>query len=161
MSCKLEEELTAYVDGELTPADAKTVRAHLAECADCRSTEALVRRTVQTLEALPAFEPSLGLRRALLNRLDAVPAPLAERFRGWLRPGLLVPSAAGLLAAGLVALYVAGPGAQKNLPAELQDGAALDVAMNFEVVSDYELLGLESPDDVEVVARLDELEGRP
>ena len=161
MSCKLEEELTAYVDGELDPSDARTVRAHLAGCADCRATEALLRRTVQVLEALPAFEPSLGLRRAVLNRVDTTRAPFAERFRGWLRPGVLVPSAFGLLAAGLVALLVAGPGAQKNLPAELQDGAALDVAMNFDVASDFELLGLESPDDVEVVARLDELEGRP
>jgi anti-sigma factor RsiW len=161
MSCKLEEELTAYVDGELNQAEAKTVRAHLTECADCRSTEALLRRTLQTLAALPAFEPSLGLRRTVLGRLDAVRTPFGERFRGWLRPGVLLPSTVGLLAAGVVALFVAGPASQKNLPAELQDGAALDVAMNYDVVSNYEVLGLESPDDIEVVARLDELEGRP
>jgi anti-sigma factor RsiW len=159
MSCKLEEELTAYVDGELDPSSARTVRAHLAGCADCRATEALLRHTVQVLAALPAFEPSLGLRRAVLHRVDATTAPWAERFRGWLRPGVLVPSTFGLLAAGFLALLVAGP--RKNLPAELQDGAALDVAMNFEVASDYELLGLDTPDDIEVVARLDELEGRP
>ncbi len=161
MSCKLQEELTAYVDEELTPAEAKTVRAHLAACADCRSTEALLRRTVRSLEDLPAFEPSLGLRRAVLDRLDTVPSPPVQRFRGWLRPGVLVPSAAGLLAAGVLAFFVAGPGARKNLPPELLDGTALDVAMNFEVASDYELLGLESPDDIEVVAHLEELEGRP
>jgi anti-sigma factor RsiW len=160
MSCKVEEELTAYVDGELTPEETKTVRAHLAGCADCQSTEALLRRTLHSLEALPAFEPSLGLRRSVLNRLDAVPAPFRERFRAWLRPGVLLPAAA-LLAAGVVALLLAGPGARRGLPSELQEGAALDVAMNFDVVSNYEVLGLETPDDVEVVAQLDTLEGRP
>jgi anti-sigma factor RsiW len=161
MSCKLEEEMTAYVDGELGAAEAETVRTHLTGCADCRATEALLRRTLLTLKALPAFEPSLGLRRSVLGRLDAVPAPFGERLKGWLRPGVVFPSTVGLLAAAAVALYVAGPGAKKNLPAELQDSTALDVAMNFDVASDYDVLGLESPDDVEVVARLDELEGRP
>jgi anti-sigma factor RsiW len=160
MSCKVEAELTAYLDGELTPVAAKAVQAHLPGCADCRATEALLRRTLETLSALPAFEPSMGLRRSVLNGLDSVPAPLTERFRRWLRPSVLVPSAAGLLAAGAVAFYL-GPFGHRGLPQELQDGAALDVAMNYDVVANYDVLGLDNPDDVEVVAQLDELEGRP
>ena len=160
MSCNLENELTAWVDGELSPQAAATVRTHLAGCADCRATEALLRRTVLTLEALPAFEPSLSMRREVLHQLDAA-RPLAERLRALLRPGVLVPSAAGLLAAGAVAVLLVSPNSNARLPSELQEGAALDVAMNYEVASDYEVLGLESPDDVEVVAQLQELEGRP
>jgi anti-sigma factor RsiW len=160
MSCKVEAELTAYLDGELNPIAAKAVQAHLVGCADCQATEALLRRTLVTLSALPAFEPSLGLRRSVLNGLDSVPAPLAERWRRWLRPSVLVPSAAGLLAAGAVAFYL-GPFGHHGLPSELQDGAALDVAMNYDVVANYDVLGLDNPDDVEVVARLEELEGRP
>jgi anti-sigma factor RsiW len=160
MSCRVKEELTAYVDGELAPEETKTVRAHLAGCADCRSTEALLRRTLHTLEALPAFEPSLGLRRTVLNRLDGLPAPFPERMRAWVRPLVLLPSA-GLLAALVVAVLLARPGARGGLPPELQEGAALDVAMNYDVVSNYDVLGLETPDDVEVVAQLDTLEGRP
>ena len=161
MSCKLEAELTAYVDEELDAVQAKTVHAHLTGCADCRATEALLRRTVEVLGTLPAFEPSVGLRRTVLSRLDAAPPSLGERLRAWLRPGVLFPSTVGLLAAAAVALYIAGPGAKKNLPSELQDSTALDVAMNFDVATDYDVLGLDSPEDVEVVARLDELEGRP
>ena len=161
MSCNLEAELTAYVDGELSPAQTTAVRLHLGTCADCRSTEALLRRTVQTLEALPSFEPSLALRRSVLHQVEAIPAPLRQRLGSWLKPTVLVPSVTGLLTAGVLAVLVAKHGAQPTLPLELQDGTALDLAMNYDVVANYEVLDLESPDDVDVVAHLQELEGRP
>ena len=160
MSCKLETELTAYLDGELAPAEVSAVRAHLAVCADCRSTEALLRDTLRTLEALPAFEPSAGLRRTVLQRLDGQPASFGERLRALLRPGVLLPSGAALLAAGVVAVLLASPG-RRGLPTELQETGALEVAMNYELLRDYEVLGLESPEDVEVVAQLEQLERRP
>ena len=161
MSCNLHAELTAYVDGELSPAETAAVRLHLSSCADCRSTEALLRRTLQTLEALPSFEPSLGLRRTVLHEVEAVPPGFRQRLGSWLTPTVLVPSATGLLTAVVLAVLVAKHGAQPALPPELQDTTALDLAMNYDVVANYDLLDLESPDDVEVVAHLQELEGRP
>lgn len=158
MSCNVEAELTAYVDGELEAAQASTVRSHLLLCADCRATEALLRQTVHTLAALPAFEPSFGLRRTVLQQVDAAGTPLRQRLRRWLRPAVLVP--AGLVTASAVAL-LAVQALRPSLPPELQDGARLDVAMNYDVVANYDILGLDEPDDVEVVARLQELEGRP
>ena len=160
MSCELETELTAYLDGELAPEKTATVRAHLAGCAACRSTETLLRGTLLALEALPAFEPSAGLRRTVLNRLDGLPRPLGERLRMVLRPGVLLPSAAALVSAGVVAGLLASPSVRRGLPTELQDGRTLDVAMNYEVLRNYEVLGLDRPDDVDVVAQLDQLEGR-
>jgi len=62
--------------------------------------------------------------------------------------------------AGAVAI-LAVQALRPSLPPELQDGARLDVAMNYDVVANYDLLGLDEPDDVEVVAHLQELEGRP
>jgi anti-sigma factor RsiW len=158
MSCNVEVELTAYVDGELPPPEAAAVRAHLAGCPDCRSTEALLRQTVQTLETLPAFEPSAALRQGVLRDVDALPLPLRQRLGHWLRPAVLVPS--GLLAAGAVAV-LAVSALRPGLPSNLPDGAALDVAMNYDVVANYDVLGLDSEEDVEVVAHLQELEGRP
>ncbi len=159
MSCNLEMELTAYVDGELGPTEASAVRAHLVGCADCRSTEALLRQTVQTLATLPDFEPSLGLRRSVLTEVEATPAPLGVGLSRWLRPAVLVPS--GVLLASALAFVLTTHGGRPGLPTELQDGAALDVAMNYDVVANYDVLGLDAPDDVEVVAHLQELEGRP
>jgi anti-sigma factor RsiW len=158
MSCKLEAELTAYVDGELAAPQASAVRAHLLLCADCRTTELLLRQTVHRLAALPSFEPSIGLRRTVLQKVDAAPAPWGQRLRRWLRPAVLVP--AGLVTAGAMAL-LAAQALRPSLPPDLKDGAGLDVAMNFDVVANYDILGLDEPDDVEVVAHLQELEGRP
>jgi anti-sigma factor RsiW len=154
MSCKFEAELTAYLDGELNPAATAAVRAHLAGCADCRATEGLLRSTVETLRTLPAFEPSGDLRRNVLTRLDRLPPALGARLRAVLRPVVLVPSALALVAAALVLQ------ARTTPSSELLDGAGLAVAMNFEVANDYEVLGLDSPEDVEVVAHLQELEAR-
>jgi anti-sigma factor RsiW len=160
MSCEQEVELTAYVDGELAPAAQSAIREHLAGCASCRSTEALLRRAVETLATLPAFEPSRDLRRRVLTRVGRAPSAGGDRLRTLFRSRAFVPSVAGLAAAALVALLLVGPGRQA-LPPGLDDSVALGVAMNFEVVSDYEVLGLDGPDDLEVVAHLEELEGRP
>ena len=94
MSCGFEEDLTAYVDGELPPARREEVTAHLDTCAGCRSTHALLRHTVARLAELPAYEPSSATRRAVMAKLDALPVPWWKRLRKWLRPVVLVPSAA-------------------------------------------------------------------
>src|SRR5262249_60100922 len=93
---------------------------HLASCADCRATEALLRRTVTELAALPAFEPSVGLRRRVLAEVDALPRPWPERLRAWFRPALLAPTGVAMAAAVVVAV-VAG---QHGGPPRGQGGAA-------------------------------------
>jgi len=126
MSCTIEDELTAYVDGELSAVEAARVRSHLTSCSDCRSTESLLRRTVTQLAALPSFEPSSALRRRVLAQVEGLPRPWPERMRSWLRP------------------------------------SELAVAENYELLSDYEVVGLD-PADLDVVEHLDQLEkeGRP
>ncbi|WP_164007511.1 anti-sigma factor family protein [Pyxidicoccus trucidator] len=158
MSCGFEEDLTAYVDGELPPARRVEVEAHLGTCAGCRATHALLGNAVARLAELPAFEPSPHTRRAVLAKLDALPMPWWERLKVLLRPAVLVPSA-GLAAALAVALLMAGPGV--DAPPELADPAVMELAANLEVAEDYELLGLDSAEDLEVVANLHELEEMP
>ncbi|MFP2910865.1 hypothetical protein ACLESD_38690, partial [Pyxidicoccus sp. 3LFB2] len=75
-----------------------------------------------------------------------------------LRPAVLVPSA-GLAAALAVSLLMAGPGV--DAPPELADPAVMELAANLEVAEDYEVLGLDSAEDLEVVANLHELEELP
>ena len=134
------------------------MEAHLGTCDGCRSTHALLRNAVARVAELPAFEPSARTRRAVLAKLDAPPAPWWERFKSLLRPAVLVPSA-GLAAAVAVALLVVGPG--PDAPPELADTAVMELAANLELVEDYELLGLDSTEDLEVVANLHELEVGP
>jgi hypothetical protein len=86
--------------------------------------------------------------------VEALPLPLRERLRALLRPSVLVP-AAGLAAVAGLALSLAGP-AEPSL--EMLDAGTLELAMNLEVVEDYDVLGLERGEDLEVIAHLHELE---
>jgi anti-sigma factor RsiW len=158
MSCTVEDDLTAYVDGELSIVEAARVRTHLATCSGCQATEALLRRTVAELSALPAFEPSVGLRRRVLTEVETLPRPWAQRLRHLLRPAVLAPAGVALATAAVVAV-VAGQRAQQE---RAERGAELAVAENYELLTDYEVVGL-APDDLEVVEQLDQLkkEGRP
>jgi anti-sigma factor RsiW len=158
MSCTVEDELTAYLDGELSVVEAARVRTHLASCADCQATEALLRRTVTELAALPAFEPSTGLRRRVLAEVEALPRPWPERLRTWLRPALLAPAGVAVATAMVVAV-VAG---QRAVSERAEQRTELAVAEHYELLTDYEVVGL-SRDDLDVVEHLDELqrEGRP
>ena len=155
MSCGYEEDLTAYLDGELSPSRREEVSRHLSACSACHQVEAGLRRAVEHLATLPAFEPSAALRRAVLNRLDEEPTGLLVRLRAWFRPVVLVPSL-GLLAA-VVAVVVASPGPRL----ELSDASQLELAANMEVVEDLELLGVDDLADLEVVEQLHELEVMP
>jgi anti-sigma factor RsiW len=150
MSCTVENELTAYLDGELSAAEAARVRQHLAGCAGCRDTVALLRHTVSTLAALPAFEPSVGLRRQVLTRVEELPGRWTERLRAWMRPSTLLPSGVGIALAALAFIAVRHSADQRR-------NLETAVAFQYELLTDYEVVGL-SADDLEVVEHLDELE---
>ncbi|SEU14421.1 anti-sigma factor family protein [Stigmatella erecta] len=156
MSCTVEDELTAFIDGELAPARHAEVGAHLETCAPCRSTEALLRGTVAKVARLPGFTPSPATRRQVLAKVEALPAPLPERLRALLRPWVWAP-ALGLAAAAGVVLVLSPRG-----PAGLEeaDPGALELASNLELVEDYDVVGLDSFEDLEVVTHLHELEVR-
>ncbi len=159
MSCTVEDELTAYLDGELSTVEAARVRAHLTSCADCRATETLLRRTMAQLAALPAFEPTPALRRRVLAEVDSLPRPWPERVRAWLRPAVLAPA----LATAAVVAVVAGQRAHdRDLANRAEQRTELAVAENYDLLTDYEVVGL-GPGDLEVVEQLDQLkkEGRP
>jgi anti-sigma factor RsiW len=157
MSCTVEDDLTAYLDGELSAVESARVRTHLTSCAGCRATEALLRRTMADLAALPAFEPSSALRRRVLAEVEGLPPPWPERVRAWLRPRTLAPVGMVFVTAALVVVM-----GQRTLSERAERRTELAVAENYELLSDYEVVGL-SPDDLEVVEHLDQLqkEGRP
>jgi len=156
MSCPFEEDLTAYIDAELPPARRVEVETHLRGCVECQGTEALLRRTLARLAELPEPIPSTATRREVLAKLEALPPPLWERLRALLRPTVLVP-AAGLAAVAGLALYAAAP---SEPLLEVPDAGTLELAMNLEVVEDYDVVGMDDGEDLEVIAHLHELEVR-
>jgi anti-sigma factor RsiW len=155
MSCAFEDDLTAYLDGELPPARRAEVEAHLGTCEECQRTQALLRRTLTSLAALPEFKPSAETRRAVLAKVDALPLPLRERLKALLRPAVLVPSMGLAAALGLAVIVSNG---REPQPLDVTDAGTLELAANLELVEDYDIVGLEGSEDMEVIEHLHELE---
>jgi anti-sigma factor RsiW len=156
MTCERESDLTAFVDGELPPFLARQVEEHLAACRSCRATETLLRTVATGCAALPSPSLSPAARGAVLARIAALPAP-----SGWLerlQARVMIPALgfSMAVAAAVVVLVRTQRG-----PAELTEPAALELFAELELVEDYDVLGLESPDDLDVVENLQALEVSP
>jgi anti-sigma factor RsiW len=144
----LSAELTAYIDGELDEAGAQAVEAALSRDPALKHLEARLRSAAAAVTALPAPVPSPSLRRRVLAEVER--PSLRERLWGWMSgPGLFPTGVA--VAAGVTAV-VLWPRSSEP------EGEQLLLAQNFELVEDLDLLGLEGPEDVEIVAALKELE---
>jgi anti-sigma factor RsiW len=64
-NCEFESRLSAYYDGELSPAERLSVESHLNGCGDCREALASMRET----SALFAASPPAGLSQIARHRL--------------------------------------------------------------------------------------------
>lgn len=87
MWCKrVRSQLSAYADGELSLAEAKTVEEHLSHCEQCALEHSSLQQLVRITSSIPAEEVPSGLHTAILTRLAyAEHAPVGrERSR---RPG--------------------------------------------------------------------------
>ncbi len=152
------DDLTALVDGALPPAERAQVEAHLGDCAACRAERDALARALATLASVPPPPPPRpGFEQRFYARL-AREAPrrrsllerLADHPLRWLVP-----------ATGLAAALVVGIGVRRA--AEQRD---LEMARHLDLLERYvEVASLdvvETPEDLDVVAHLDELErGRP
>lgn len=152
------DDLTAYLDGALPPPRRAEVEAHLGGCAACRAERDRLAAAIALLGQLPpAPVPSPGFEQRFHARLAAERAtarrPLLARLAWrWLAPGL-----AGAAAAAGVVLWT---GARHRA----HDREAF-LAQHLELFEDYEAVAgaelVEDAEDVQVVAHLDELRGRP
>lgn len=152
-------DLTAYLDGALSLERAEEVRAHLASCLACREEQARLKSTLAVLASLPpAPEPPPFFANRLEYRIRAE----QEQARvGWwprLQDGLAhaFPRRRVLaVAGGLAAVLVAGV-----IPVRSWlDTRAM--VKDLDLLQDYETaraVGVDSLDDVQIVAQLDELE---
>lgn len=98
MKCgKAQRLISAAMDGELAEASAERLRAHLADCLDCRAISQGLAGLAVSLEVAAPPEPHFGFSDRLMRRIDAEarPAPLRRRRIGWLR---LAPVGLGVFA---------------------------------------------------------------
>lgn len=148
-------ELTAYIDGELSPTDVRALEQALANDAALRELEQRLRRAVDAVEMLPELEVStVRLRAAVLAQVKTEPTEtLGHRLRAWFSAPRLI---AGL--AGLAAIVVA-----VRLPRRdaMLDETSLALSQHWDDIEDFDIAALESADDIETVASLQELEGQP
>jgi hypothetical protein len=76
----ITEQLSAYLDGDLAPAESAAVETHLAECAGCRATLEELRRIVSMAASLEPREPARDLWPEIAAKMQqAEPAVLPLR----------------------------------------------------------------------------------
>ncbi|HSA97304.1 MAG TPA: zf-HC2 domain-containing protein [Acidobacteriota bacterium] len=129
MTCqRIEELLSAYLEGELAAAERAEVEGHLAGCAECAELAALMREEMAATAAFPEAEPS----PELLARLYAIPETKREKKRffqpvfDWLgRPALQPVYAAAtgfLIVLTFVLFHPEGRGIRKAIDVQLHRG---------------------------------------
>jgi len=105
---RLERQLSAFLDNELTADDAQEVRAHLETCVACREELQRLEHVKRLLGSLPERAPAPQVWEELRGRLDAQApresAGVLEAIRNaYRRPAL------ALAAAAIVVLLIAVP----------------------------------------------------
>ena len=140
-----EEDLTAYIDGELPPEKARALEAAMEKDPALRSLEQRLRASISAVEELPLPQTSPALRRAVL---EAIAQPTF--FERWFSLPRLLPLGLALAAGVTLIVWPRGE--------EAIDEEKLLLAQNLEVVEDLDLMDLGSTEDLDVVAQLHELE---
>ena len=129
MTCeRIEELLSAFLEGELAAAERAEVEGHLAACADCAELAALMRAEIAAAAAFPEIEPS----PELLAGLYAIPETRREKKRflqplfDWLgRPALQPAYAAAtgfLIVLSFVLFHPEGRGIRKAIDVQFHRG---------------------------------------
>ncbi|HHX39907.1 MAG TPA: hypothetical protein GX715_08080 [Armatimonadetes bacterium] len=91
MRCeRIQEELPAYLEGDLSGRALRRVERHLSECEACRRESRALRRTVELLHPLGGRAIPRDVTALVMARLPPPEAPVREVRRP--RPLLLVPA---------------------------------------------------------------------
>jgi hypothetical protein len=105
---RIEELLSAFLEGELGQAEKALVESHLATCPGCAALLAVLSRTQQALADFPELDVSLGLKA----RLAAIPErkkKFSFSFDFVLKPSLQPVFAAATIFMTLLSFYLFNP----------------------------------------------------
>ncbi len=152
MKCEEKDNLAAFLDGELSPAESGRVRAHLDSCAECRAFARLLKGSYDALEPLEPFDLPAGFsgrmksrlrRRSRLPLISAAAAALLIVSFVFVRSGFLTPIAPVIPVTAPIDVV------------SLDDLSPEEIAVieNIEILEDYEILS-----DLELLAQFETLE---
>lgn len=160
------EDLVAFLDGELPPADAGRAAAHVAACAACSREAAQLRRSAELLRLLPGLPPSPGFAERVTGAVLASsrssddgapgtgPASSAESPSGrpagrLLRLPRWVAAAAALVVAAVAGTWIAaGSGRGDRLSPREEE----EIARDLLVLAHLETLSAADADDLATIA---------
>jgi Putative zinc-finger len=80
----IQEELSAYVDGELTPARRADIEAHVASCAPCRQKLAELKAVAAGVAALPKMQPATGFLADVRRKIEGAEKPEPVAWQDYL-----------------------------------------------------------------------------
>jgi hypothetical protein len=107
MSDEFSEQLSAYADGELHPAEREAMERHLGGCRECRQALSEIKAVVQWAPNYQGLAPSRDLWQDVETSLGTRPISTAPAKRAaW--PGRRITVRAPLLAAAAVLLVLFG-----------------------------------------------------
>ena len=107
MNCKeVQEMLSVYIDGELTEAEAASVKVHLSECESCNKDYEFLKNITETAQSLPALMVSDALHASIMSRVQTEGSkPKIKRIpAGMWRKVSTVAMAAAVIALSVVSL---------------------------------------------------------
>lgn len=117
MACPSGDRLSAWLDGDLSAAEAASVRAHSAGCARCSAALAELAALVNAASQLDAPEPPPTLWRGIEGALDRM-SESTERAPTWLGRFAWRPFAVGALVGSLAAVALVFPAARGRFAAK-------------------------------------------
>jgi hypothetical protein len=80
MNCdEVQAQLSAYLDGRLDETHRRAVESHLASCSHCRAEAAALRRTIESVSALPPVEPPPGFSQRVMAQVREEARPSVPR----------------------------------------------------------------------------------
>ncbi len=94
--CIEARKLQDWLDGELAPAEAERLAAHVAGCRECEAEAAAYRVVWSELRALPLLEPRPELFERIMEHVLPHRLPRWVRVLGWAYAGAFVASLAAL-----------------------------------------------------------------
>jgi anti-sigma factor RsiW len=102
-----EEQISAWVDGQLEPAEMSRVESHLRDCGECRAAADEMSAMVEAFRAAETAELPPSLWGRIAANLDREASPRRAGLRSWILPvignPLWVRAAAALLAVAILA----------------------------------------------------------